>query len=109
MKAYGMKRKTTKGQKHFVTDSVKYVKPQFDVEWEEANRYPYFDKLGQAGWEELAGKGKIVKVVDFGAFVNFFGPRDGLVHISQLSPSLIYSACDPNASLDVYKSNSLNA
>ena len=30
-------------------------------------------------------KGKIVKVVDFGAFVNFFGPRDGLVHISQLS------------------------
>ncbi len=30
-------------------------------------------------------RGKIVKVVDFGAFVNFFGPRDGLVHISQLS------------------------
>ncbi len=30
-------------------------------------------------------KGKVVKVVDFGAFVNFFGPRDGLVHISQLN------------------------
>ncbi len=30
-------------------------------------------------------RGKVVKVVDFGAFVNFFGPRDGLVHISQLS------------------------
>ena len=30
-------------------------------------------------------RGKIVKIVDFGAFVNFFGPRDGLVHISQLS------------------------
>jgi len=30
-------------------------------------------------------KGKVVKVVDFGAFVNFFGPKDGLVHISQLS------------------------
>lgn len=29
-------------------------------------------------------KGKVVKVVDFGAFVNFFGPRDGLVHVSQL-------------------------
>ncbi|MBI1385350.1 MAG: polyribonucleotide nucleotidyltransferase [Rhizobiales bacterium] len=29
-------------------------------------------------------KGKIVKVMDFGAFVNFFGPKDGLVHISQL-------------------------
>ncbi|MEM1138327.1 MAG: S1 RNA-binding domain-containing protein, partial [Pseudomonadota bacterium] len=31
--------------------------------------------------------GKVVKVVDFGAFVNFFGARDGLVHISQLSRS----------------------
>ena len=30
-------------------------------------------------------RGKVVKVVDFGAFVNFFGSRDGLVHISQLS------------------------
>ncbi len=30
-------------------------------------------------------EGKIVKVMDFGAFVNFFGARDGLVHISQLS------------------------
>ncbi|MBB4660302.1 polyribonucleotide nucleotidyltransferase [Parvularcula dongshanensis] len=30
-------------------------------------------------------KGKVVKTMDFGAFVNFFGPRDGLVHISQLS------------------------
>jgi len=29
--------------------------------------------------------GKVVKVVDFGAFVNFFGAKDGLVHISQLS------------------------
>ena len=28
--------------------------------------------------------GKVVKVVDFGAFVNFLGPRDGLVHISEL-------------------------
>jgi polyribonucleotide nucleotidyltransferase len=28
--------------------------------------------------------GKVVKVVDFGAFVNFFGSRDGLVHISEL-------------------------
>ncbi|MEK7731453.1 MAG: polyribonucleotide nucleotidyltransferase, partial [Planctomycetota bacterium] len=28
--------------------------------------------------------GKVVKVVDFGAFVNFLGARDGLVHISEL-------------------------
>ena len=29
-------------------------------------------------------QGKVVKVMDFGAFVNFFGARDGLVHVSQL-------------------------
>ena len=29
--------------------------------------------------------GKIVKLMDFGAFVNFFGKRDGLVHVSQIS------------------------
>ncbi|MEO1292812.1 MAG: S1 RNA-binding domain-containing protein, partial [Pseudomonadota bacterium] len=30
-------------------------------------------------------EGKVVKIVDFGAFVNFFGARDGLVHISQIT------------------------
>jgi len=29
-------------------------------------------------------KGKVVKIVDFGAFVNFFGKKDGLVHVSQI-------------------------
>ncbi|QDC07742.1 polyribonucleotide nucleotidyltransferase [Oceanicola sp. D3] len=29
--------------------------------------------------------GKVVKIVDFGAFVNFFGKRDGLVHVSQIA------------------------
>jgi polyribonucleotide nucleotidyltransferase len=29
--------------------------------------------------------GKIVKLMDFGAFVNFFGKKDGLVHVSQIS------------------------
>jgi len=28
--------------------------------------------------------GKVVKVMDFGAFVNFLGPKDGLVHISEI-------------------------
>ena len=31
-------------------------------------------------------KGKVVKIMEFGAFVNFFGKQDGLVHISQLAP-----------------------
>jgi len=29
-------------------------------------------------------QGKVVKTVEFGAFVNFLGPRDGLVHISEM-------------------------
>ncbi|MEM8570659.1 MAG: polyribonucleotide nucleotidyltransferase [Pseudomonadota bacterium] len=29
--------------------------------------------------------GKVVKIMDFGAFVNFFGKRDGLVHVSQMA------------------------
>ncbi len=34
--------------------------------------------------EGVIYKGKVVKIVDFGAFVNFFGKRDGLVHVSQI-------------------------
>jgi polyribonucleotide nucleotidyltransferase len=34
-------------------------------------------------------QGTVVKTVDFGAFVNFFGPKDGLVHISQLAPERV--------------------
>ena len=30
-------------------------------------------------------RGKVVKIMEFGAFVNFFGNKDGLVHISQLA------------------------
>jgi polyribonucleotide nucleotidyltransferase len=39
-------------------------------------------------------KGKVVKVVDFGAFVNFFGPKDGLVHISQLAQERVRQVSD---------------
>ena len=38
--------------------------------------------------------GKVVKVVDFGAFVNFFGSKDGLVHISQLAPRKVAEVKD---------------
>jgi len=30
-------------------------------------------------------EGKVVALKDFGAFVNFFGPKDGLVHVSQMA------------------------
>ncbi len=38
--------------------------------------------------------GKVVKVVDFGAFVNFLGSRDGLVHISEVSQQRIAKVSD---------------
>ncbi|MCH8002031.1 MAG: polyribonucleotide nucleotidyltransferase, partial [Proteobacteria bacterium] len=38
--------------------------------------------------------GKVVKIMDFGAFVNFLGPRDGLVHISELAPQRVRTVND---------------
>ncbi len=38
--------------------------------------------------------GKVVKVMDFGAFVNFMGSRDGLVHISELSAGRVAKVTD---------------
>ncbi|MGB7126367.1 MAG: polyribonucleotide nucleotidyltransferase, partial [Methylovirgula sp.] len=38
--------------------------------------------------------GTVVKVVDFGAFVNFFGSKDGLVHISQLAKGRVAKTSD---------------
>jgi polyribonucleotide nucleotidyltransferase len=35
-----------------------------------------------------------VKIVDFGAFVNFFGAKDGLVHISQISKEKVGKVSD---------------
>ncbi|MDG4855994.1 MAG: polyribonucleotide nucleotidyltransferase [Mesorhizobium sp.] len=39
-------------------------------------------------------EGTVVKTADFGAFVNFFGPRDGLVHISQLANERVAKTSD---------------
>ena len=39
-------------------------------------------------------EGTVVKTADFGAFVNFFGPRDGLVHISQLAQERVAKTTD---------------
>jgi polyribonucleotide nucleotidyltransferase len=38
--------------------------------------------------------GKVVKLVDFGAFVNFFGAKDGLVHVSQISKERVSKPSD---------------
>ena len=39
-------------------------------------------------------EGKVVKIMDFGAFVNFFGKKDGLVHISQLANERVNNVKD---------------
>ncbi len=39
-------------------------------------------------------EGSVVKVMDFGAFVNFFGSKDGLVHISQLAQGRVQKTSD---------------
>jgi polyribonucleotide nucleotidyltransferase len=38
--------------------------------------------------------GKVVKTMDFGAFVNFLGSKDGLVHISELAPHRVGKVTD---------------
>jgi polyribonucleotide nucleotidyltransferase len=39
-------------------------------------------------------EGTVVKTMDFGAFVNFFGSKDGLVHISQLASQRVNKTTD---------------
>jgi polyribonucleotide nucleotidyltransferase len=39
-------------------------------------------------------EGTVVKTTDFGAFVNFFGAKDGLVHISQLAATRVAKTTD---------------
>ncbi len=38
--------------------------------------------------------GTVVKIMEFGAFVNFFGAKDGLVHISELAPQRVQKVSD---------------
>jgi polyribonucleotide nucleotidyltransferase len=48
-------------------------------------------------------EGKVVKVMEFGAFVNFFGAKDGLVHVSQLSKERVDKPSDVVKEGDVVK------
>ncbi len=53
------------GNKFFenITEAVSsYTDPKFEVEWDEAKRYPEFEKLGKDKWIELAKKGKPIDV-----------------------------------------------
>jgi polyribonucleotide nucleotidyltransferase len=48
-------------------------------------------------------EGKVVKVMEFGAFVNYFGAKDGLVHVSQLSKERVEKPSDVVKEGDIVK------
>ena len=48
-------------------------------------------------------EGKVVRLMDFGAFVNILPGKDGLVHISQISDERVASVSDKLAEGDVVK------
>ncbi len=55
------------------------------------------DRIRAIVAEPEAGRiyeGRVVKTADFGAFVNFFGPRDGLVHVSELAAGRVAKVTD---------------
>jgi hypothetical protein len=45
----------------FRINEVKYSKPNFNVEWEEAIRYPELKKIGKDNWEKISKKGYVTK------------------------------------------------
>jgi polyribonucleotide nucleotidyltransferase len=55
------------------------------------------DMINAIAAEPEAGKiynGKVVKIMEFGAFVSFMGAKDGLVHISELAPQRVNKVQD---------------
>ena len=48
-------------------------------------------------------EGKVVKIMEFGAFVNFMGKKDGLVHISQLAEERVEKVADVVSEGDTVK------
>jgi len=47
-----------------VTEDIDYTRPDFDSEWEEAMRYPQFEKMGKEAWIDLASSGRIININD---------------------------------------------
>jgi polyribonucleotide nucleotidyltransferase len=54
-------------------------------------------KIKEIAFDPIDGTiytGKVVKLMEFGAFVNFFGTRDGLVHVSEMSDQRVEKVTD---------------
>ncbi|MDR2781430.1 MAG: polyribonucleotide nucleotidyltransferase [Holosporaceae bacterium] len=55
------------------------------------------DMIKEIAFDPVIGTvytGKVVKIMDFGAFVNFYGSKEGLVHISEMSDSRVEKVTD---------------
>ncbi|MDR2268188.1 MAG: polyribonucleotide nucleotidyltransferase [Holosporaceae bacterium] len=55
------------------------------------------DMIKEIAFDPVYGtiyRGKVVKIMEFGAFVNFFGTKDGLVHISEMSDKRVEKVTD---------------
>jgi tRNA nucleotidyltransferase/poly(A) polymerase len=62
------KKGTPKYKKHMaamhagMNEELDYTQPDFDAEWEEAERYPKFKEMGKEEWIKLASKGKSINI-----------------------------------------------
>ena len=43
---------------------IKYIQPNFDAEWNEAERYPEFVEMGRLNWIKLGKRGYIINFSD---------------------------------------------
>lgn len=44
-----------------INKQISYREPNFEFEWDEANRYPEFEELGKEGWVDTAKLGRVMK------------------------------------------------
>jgi len=54
-------------------EDISYSKPNFEFEWEEARRYPEFEKIGKEKWIKVAKKGK---PISYGSVKDYLGNVD---------------------------------
>ena len=63
---------------------IRYVHPNFDSEWDEAERYPEFVEMGRLEWIK---RGKLVYTIDFNSIKDILGNVD--LNFNSLEPKKI--------------------
>jgi len=70
--------------KSLLTESIRYIHPNFDSEWDEAQRYPEFVEMGRLEWIK---RGKAGSVVSFSSIKDKLGNVD--LNFKELEPKKI--------------------